>query len=408
MRFARQSINELLERVLHRGNEQDPVRGAMMEGMAQLPPSIWREEHLGTLEKIQRQALDARDLSASTASQLESLLVGILPHFPAWSASQLAVLVKERGSIGFMSLEPRLTDEQMRVVGPQILPVFEGWTRRDHLPFLSAMHSFGRRIKAWDEGAKLLADFAKNGPSFMASGAVAILAKHRRDIFADLVPQLLEIDASWGTQAVVYNYIHAKRQDLLTATLLGRDRPKGRFWNSKTRFVLPLQAGFERWNPEQQAMWAQTLGEVISDATRDTPGAILAIERLAALPDVEPKTLLGLASLQNRKAVTREASLRVLSRLDAGQGVPLLIEALNDERARIAIYSLRRAVLEMPEARAMEILRATPLQKVTVAKEVVRLLGDLKSGAALDLLFEFSGRKWGDLRLRFAGQLLRW
>lgn len=57
--------------------------------------------------------------------------------------------------------------------------------------------------------------------------------------------------------------------------------------------------------------------------------------------------------------------------------MPTLIEAMNDDRARIAIYALRRSLLEMPVSRALLLLRAVPLEKVTVAKEVVRLLGEL-------------------------------
>jgi hypothetical protein len=72
----------------------------------------------------------------------------------------------------------------------------------------------------------------------------------------------------------------------------------------------------------------------------------------------------------------------VLGTLDAGQGIPTLLEALNDERARIAIYALRYALLRMPQNEALTILRSVPQTQVTVAKEVMRLMGDLSSDAA--------------------------
>jgi hypothetical protein len=68
--------------------------------------------------------------------------------------------------------------------------------------------------------------------------------------------------------------------------------------------------------------------------------------------------------------------------MDAGQGIPTLLEALNDKRARIAIYALRRALLVMPQTEALKILREAPRTQVTVAKEVVRLIGELSSEAA--------------------------
>jgi len=391
VRFARGAITAHLTLVIAKGNEQDPVRNAMLTGLAGLPPSIWREEHLQQIERIQRQALDARDLSIPAAAQLERILVGLIPLYPGWAALQLAVLVRERGRLSFWSLESRISDDQMRVIGPQIYAVLKSWADRDHGPLLNAMSSFGRRLRAWDPGARLLADFCKTGHRNLALTGAQILSKYRPDIFRELAPELLKQDETWGVKPVIYNYLHLHRQDLWTPALLGRANLEGAFWYSKTRFVLPLAAGFHRWNPLQQQLFAKTLTAVVRDADRDSPGAIWAILRLAALPDVEPATVLQLASLENEKLVLREASLRALCRLDGGQGVPVLVEALDDERARIAVYSLRRALLEMPEGRAIGILRATPLAKVTVAKEVIRLLGELKSPEALELVMEFAG-----------------
>lgn len=163
---------------------------------------------------------------------------------------------------------------------------------------------------------------------------------------------------------------------------------KGRFSNKRTRWVLSLQSGFWRWNPNQQNEFEKTLNEVVKDNDRDTPAAIFALNQIAALPDVSHKVLFQLASLKNPKLVAREAALRAMAKLDRGQGVPIFIESLDDERARIAIYALRRNLLEMAPARAVELLASAPLEKVTVAKEIVRLLGDLKTPKALDLLLE--------------------
>jgi hypothetical protein len=392
-RFERDQIGPLLELLQKRGNEQDPVRGAMLGALAGLPPTVFGEEHLPALAKIQRQALDARDLSFGTAASLERLAIALLPRFPAWAATQIAQLLKERGHVSFFDLSSRITDAQMRQIGPILEPVFAGWAAREHAPFLSAMRAFGKRLKVWDAGAQLLVRFLETGPTNQQASAAQILAQFRGDLWREVAPRLLRKDESWGTQAVVYNFLHAKRQDLLSPMLLGRARPKGRFWTGNTRFLLPFQNGFYRWTPGQQATFALTLDEVASDESRDNYGAFGAINALAEMPDVSPARLLELAQLLNPSAAKREAALRVLSRLDGGQGVATLLEALDDERARIAIYGLRRALLEMPAAPALEILRAVPLQKVTVAKEVARLLGDLKTPDAFEFLLELSGRE---------------
>ena len=48
--------------------------------------------------------------------------------------------------------------------------------------------------------------------------------------------------------------------------------------------------------------------------------------------------------------------LRAPARLDAGQGVPTLMEARIDDRGRIAIYALRSTLLQMPAAAALRAL----------------------------------------------------
>src|SRR5262249_38317055 len=150
----------------------------------------------------------------------------------------------------------------------------------------------------------------------------------------------------------------------------------GRFSTGRTRFVLPLERGFFRWTPGQQAIFHKTLQEVAraSKEPHDTPTLLQVVRQLAALPAVGVAPLARLAA--DERLAVQEGALRGLGRLDAGQGVRLLLEAMGDQRARVAIYALRSAMLAMPGDRALELLRGVKLEKVTVAKEVVRLLGE--------------------------------
>lgn len=66
---------------------------------------------------------------------------------------------------------------------------------------------------------------------------------------------------------------------------------------------------------------------------------------------------------------------------------------MNDDRGRLAIYALRRTLLGMPPATATSILRTIPLTKIKVAKEVVRLLGDLHIEAAYRQLLAIAGEE---------------
>ncbi|PVH81187.1 hypothetical protein DL98DRAFT_514825 [Cadophora sp. DSE1049] len=84
----------------------------------------------------------------------------------------------------------------------------------------------------------------------------------------------------------------------------------------------------------------------------------------------------------------QEAALRSLGHIDGDQGLPVLIEALSDERARVAIYSLRNQLRMMPKAKTYMLLSSVPQVKVTVAKETTRLIGELGTDQAFQYLLE--------------------
>jgi hypothetical protein len=108
-------------------------------------------------------------------------------------------------------------------------------------------------------------------------------------------------------------------------------------------------------------------------------------------------------AVDTRPAV-QETAVRALGRLDARQGIPGLLDALGDARARWAVYALRQALNDLPPARVLDVMRGVPLGKVTVAKEAVRLAGEFGGSAALDWFGELHRR---DLHRDVRGALLR-
>jgi len=393
-RLQRERLPDLLALLHARRNEQDPVRLAMLTGLSWLPPSRWRAEYLNDLGQVIRDALDAADLSSATASAIARLIIALLPFHPNWSATWLATLVQERGRFTFSTLEERLSDEDVRRVAPALLPVFLSWETREREAFLvTAAESFGRRLSVFDALIEILERVLRQTRTpWIASRVLYSVAKHRHEQLATLIPALIREDSSWVTQDVVYTYLHRHRQDLITP-FLGQKAYRGRFSTGKTRFVLPLLNGFQRWTPTQQGIFAETLTQVTRDEKRDSPALGTVIIQLAALPAVPPTRLIELAQVDNPKSAIRDLALRALASLDADQGIPALLEAMEDERARIAIYALRQSLLEMPASRALELLRAVPLAKVTVAKEVVRLLGELPGKAGYADLLVMDGRE---------------
>ena len=392
-RYHRAQLPVALALVRARTNEQDPVRQAMLTALAGLPPSRWQTAHLESLSQIIRDTLNAADLSAATARYAEQLVVALVPFQPDWAAAWLGELAKARGQVYFAGLVDRLTDADVRRIAPALLPVLQAWATRERETLLvQAASSLGRRLRVFDELADLLERVMETTrQDHVVSQILQLLARHRPGRFAMLIPALLAKDPSVVTLHVVYTYLHRRRQDLLTP-FMGQQAYKGRFSTGNTRFVLPLLTGFYRWTPTQQALFAETLTQLTQDGQRDTYAVFQAIHQLAALPGVLPARLFGLADARMENLAVRDTALRALARLDGGQGVPALVEALDDERARIAIYALRSTLLAMPAARALVLLQAVPTQKVTVAKEVIRLLGDLNTPAAFPLLLEMAAR----------------
>lgn len=399
-RYNRFYTSDILNIIKQRCNEQDPIRRIMLGGLVDLPASHWDSQHLEDLSQIITDALNATDLSNFTATEIERLVIQILPFHPAWSAGQLATLVQQRGQINFYNLGERLSSGDMLRVAPSLLRVLQFLqTPERESNIIAAARSFGHRLKVFDGLVEILERIIKNTRNnTIASVALDLIARYRRDRLNELIPQLLQQDPSWITQHTVYNFLHCKRQDLITP-FLGPEAYTGRF-SSSDNFILPLTNGFYRWTTQQQQTFQRTLEEVIQDAERDTPSKLRAIKQLAALPAVQPTLLFQLASRvhevspeeNNLQLAVRNAALQVLSQLDSPHGIPILIEALNDDRARIAIYALRSVLLQMPENQALQTLRAVPLNQVTVAKEVVRLLGELSSSSAYQELLSWNER----------------
>ncbi|MEO7716164.1 MAG: hypothetical protein ABIY70_08170 [Capsulimonas sp.] len=391
-RYERDRLPDALQLVRARGSEQDPIRRAMLTALAALPPSRWTSEHLEELDQILRDALDAADRSAATSAAAELLVIKVLPFHPDWAGPWFARLVRESGQIYCRSLDSHWYDADVQRLAPTLIPVFEAWnTRERRQDLLTAAQRFGRRLRVFHALAALLEEIVHDVLSEQRSvQALGLLSEHRHFRMHSMIPELVRKDASWITREPVYRYIHRRRQDLITP-FLGQQTYKGRFATGKTRIALPLLSGFERWTPFQQEIFGRTVTNVAQDAERDVFARITAIGQLAALPGVAPTTLISLAA-RGEKSAIRDIALRALARRDSGDGVPVLTEALNDDRARIAIYALRAALREMPADRAFTILRSAPLEKVTVAKEIVRLTGEMESEEAYQTLLEFHGR----------------
>jgi len=395
VRYQGNRLGELLTLLRQRKHEQDPVRLAFLTGLADLPPKRWTADHLTDLGGVIREALDATDLSPASTHTLARLLWRLLPHHPAFTAEQLALLFQERGAVFSIRLQDQLTDADAGRVEEALAPVYEGWQSRNRGGWLLwVAQCLGCRLRNCPRLLAALRDLLKGDREILAIPALGLLRRYLpRAEFDTLLADLLRRDRGWAAIGFVFAYLYHKRQDLLQPFL---DQPyiPGRLGKRDLVHYIPL-TGHQRLTVPQQ----QTLGQTLIGLARlprgkklpkDAWTVLLALDRLSRLPAADHTRLLTLAS--DERPLIRESALRALGRLDAGQGLPALVEALSDDRARVAIYAIRTAMADLPAERLLTLLRGVPMRKVTVAKEALRLAGEFGGAAAFPWLEELAGR----------------
>ncbi|MEZ4399638.1 MAG: hypothetical protein R3B06_06450 [Kofleriaceae bacterium] len=441
--------------------EQDPVRRVMLMALADWPRRVWRAAHLPAVQQILRDMLDAADCSVITAVAGERIVIRMFAVDPAWAATQLTTLIKERGTLYDQRLGARLTADEVVAAAPALLQIVDAWLIQERFAWVASLvDSLGRHLahvpglaervaqarftatipaasalvaalarhapalhlatlpelvahlhrRRWyamlvelatshgvapghqprtrnrrrDDLPAPLADelleIVRTGPLEHHASAVEVLAARAPAAFDDALAPLLTADPSLLALAPVRRWAHRHRQELLTPYLAGAP-VTGRRATGATGWLFHFRTGTHRWTADQTATYADTLDAVVADADRDTPAVLAAVTTLASLDWCDQRALCARAA--DPRPAVQEKAIRVLARCDAGQGVPTLLACLDDHRARFAIYGLRRALFEMAPARAVELLADAPLRKVTVAKEVVRLLGELRTPTAV-------------------------
>ena len=380
-RFERDKLGEALALVRQRKNEQDPIRAAMLEALAELPPGRWTQDHLQELDGIFQEALNANDLSHGTRQLVAALVVRILPFQPEWASGWLPKLAQEGGAL-FLGGGWQIRWRDLPRLAASIFPVLKGWANRERESYLlAAARMLGKRLTKWPELLDLLEELARTSrSSYTISAALLLLQEFAPARLDPLIPNLLKADESYVVIHPIALFLHRRRQDLLTS-FLGHRILKGRYSTGKTCWVLPFTDGFHRWTSHQQHLFWKTVHHLAKDAERDTPTLRAALEQLTGLPD-GGGTLQEIARVDFPRPAIRDLAVRALARRDTGDGLTTLLDALTDERARIAIYALRRALREARPRDAAQLLRDVPTTKVTVAKEVVRLLGELPPAVA--------------------------
>jgi len=398
----RRGVAELLESLLTLKNEQDPVRLAAYGALARVPIRLFEPAHAAALLELTTFAVKARDTSAGTRTGLRQLAQRLLVAWAHEPSSQLfqtglqimLLLAEHRPVLAFPGLARGLRRGAERALVDALLPWFRKEVAREvNANVLQLAGALGERARHLQDLQKLLESIVFTSRPYDGgerARAVALWLDDPKERDAR-VRKILDWDESAVMLHPVWRHLHLRRQDWLDPFLRGCVL-KGRFGSTKAGWVFPAQSGFGAWLPRQQRAFGLTLRVVLDDTGHHVATRAAVLRVLASLSVTTCEDLLPLT--RHAEVPICEAALGALVWLDArASALPVLLDHLDSDRARVAMYAMPRMVRFMPDTALLAALReilARPKLKLTVHKEAIRLLGGVWLPGAAELL----GEQW--------------
>lgn len=376
-------------------NEQDPVRLAVLTALAHVPGHRFTDAQ--ALDAVIHPIFEARDTSFGTRQQAARIAHRLLvsratePKSPMFALG-LSLLERLAGHKGTPDL-PRLDRNLPRGAEQAIVKALWPWmeaarSRQQHDHVFCVWRSLGKRAWRVDAFAELIADTLWNGHKNHADRAAGVWLEDPSTRDAR-VRELVERDRSALYLHPVFQHCHHRRQTLL-ATRFEWKAPRGRFHDGKVVIIPHVERGFTRWTTALQRAYVEMIRRAASEPKHYAHARASMVSLRARVPVT---TVADLAdALASTDITVQEAALGALVWTDMpAPALPILLDHLDGDRARVAMYALprlARSIAREPLVDALAELLARPKLKVTVHKEALRLLGEQGTPRAVSLLRE--------------------
>ncbi|MGF9697184.1 HEAT repeat domain-containing protein [Paenibacillus sp. MABNR03] len=392
--LSRRGIDETLRFLTRIKNDQDPVRFVVMAELSNCPAPMFKEEHMDDLTVLVDSVIEARDTSYGTRSATERLAFAILRQHalePKGELFKFALrtfgrLTMRDGQFALYSMDwDSIPSFALEALFDEIYAFAVEANKRENTSVVLRMADlFGKSVDRLPKLQLLLEELLQAKTVSPQAVHYWLLPYKTRDA---RVRELLDRDPSFISFHDVFMHLHLKRQEWLDPFISGKII-KGKHLSGKTIYVVPAHNGFHRWLPRQQKAFASLLERVALDGKRSFHERASAMRSLASMPDYCSDQLEVL--LQDEEVHVVEAALYAYSLWEEPErALPVLLDNLNGDRARVAMYSIprcmRRVSPVMLTSMLSDLLDREKL-KITVRKEAIRLLGAYKSEESMALL----------------------
>lgn len=374
-------------------NDQDPVRMVVLAALACVPGHHFVEP--AVLEAVVSPIFEARDTSYPTrrhaARVAHALLVSRAtePTSPMFALG-LSLLERLAGQRGTPDL-PQLDTNLPRGAERRIVDALRPWldaarSRQEDQHVFRVWSALGKRAWRVDDLAELVAGIIWRGHKSNAAHAAALWLQDpaTRD---ERVRQLVEHDRSALYLHPVFEHCLRRRQSLLLERFEPK-APKGRFHDGKVVIIPHVSGGFSRWSTPLQRKYVDLVLRAEAEPKHYATTRAALVRMRAPVPIT---TVADIAdALASADVNVQEAALGALVWTDVPTpALPILLEYMDGDRARVAMYAMPRLARVIPRdgfVEALARLLSRPQLKVTVHKEALRLLGALATPRAMTLL----------------------